>query len=119
VAGAGAEVSSSSSIAGSYSLRSVNGQPLPYTLGKSGANTNEWVGDIITIADDGTYTQVSTVRSTRSGTSIKRESGTWVRNGTSITLRPTSNSTQPPTTGTLSGGTVTLLSRGYTLVYGY
>jgi hypothetical protein len=118
VAGAGAEVGSSSSIAGSYALRSVNGQPLPYNLGKTGTNTNEWVGDIITIADDGTYTQMSTVRSTRAGTSIKKESGTWVRNGASITLRPTSNSTQPPASGTLSGGTVTLLSRGYTLIYG-
>jgi murein DD-endopeptidase MepM/ murein hydrolase activator NlpD len=118
MAGAVDEASSSTTIAGSYSLQSVNGQPLPYAFAKTGANTNEWVGDILTIANDGTYIQVSTVRSTRSSTSIKKDSGTWTRNDTRITFRSTSNSSQPLATGTFSGGVVTLLSRGYTLIYG-
>lgn len=113
-------VSSSDSMAGSYSLRSVNGQSLPYILAKTTAKQNEWMADIITFSSDGTYIQESTIRSTAFGiaaTAIKKESGTWTRSGTEITLRSTSNSRQPSATATFSDGTMTLVSGGVALIY--
>ncbi|MDQ6633272.1 MAG: hypothetical protein M3Z10_00770 [Gemmatimonadota bacterium] len=105
------------SIAGSYSLRTVNGSPLPYIVAQSGSNKYEITDDAISLNDAGTWSELWHDRTTTNGqvtTSANTDGGTYTRNGTAITLNST---TSGAISGSVSGGTLTLTDQGVAAVY--
>lgn len=48
-------IAGSSTVNGAYTLRSINGSSLPYTISGSGANKTEILDDVITLYEGGTY----------------------------------------------------------------
>jgi hypothetical protein len=106
------------SIAGSYSLRSINGSNLPFVLAQNGANKIESVSETITVVDGGTFTQQGTVRYTINGVvSVESyaDAGAFVRNGTAVTFQ--FNSDGSSGTGTVADGTITVGFEGYSYIY--
>ena len=115
--GADGSTNPGASIAGAYSLTTVNGAPLPFVVQQAGTYKYEITADTYTLAAGGTWTEVRADRTTSNGavtTSTKTDAGVWSRNGTSITLTSTANGTL---SGTVSGNTLSLSSAGNTMVF--
>jgi hypothetical protein len=78
-----------SEIAGSYSLASVNGKALPFTYAVSGADKAEVLDDVITLHEDGKWSEVWHDRYTMNGvvtTEEMTDEGAFSRAGNRITL---------------------------------
>jgi len=105
------------SIAGAYSLTTVNGAPLPFVVQQAGTYKYEITADTYTLAAGGTWTEEWTDRTTSNGavtTSTNTDAGTWSGNGASITLTsPASGAVS----GTVSGNTLSLSADGFTLIF--
>jgi len=74
------DLTGSSTINGSYSLRTINGSQLPYTTSGSGANKTETLDDVINFYEGGTYSESGHIRTTVNGQatdSPKTESGSY------------------------------------------
>src|SRR3982750_2923524 len=87
--GDGATNAGPASVAGTYTLRTVNGAPLPYTWLQIGNDKLEITADVVILTEGGTWTESGTIRSTESGqvtTSPSTDAGTYTRIGTAITL---------------------------------
>jgi hypothetical protein len=98
-----------SSIAGSYTLRTVSGAPLPFTFAQMGADKYEVLSDAITLTDAGRWTEVWQERQTISGvisTPTYRDAGVFTLNGTAI--RFTGGTSDTLFVGTLVGNTLSL-----------
>jgi hypothetical protein len=108
----------STQLEGTYSLRSINGSPLPYTV-QSGVNSITLTSDVITIASNGTWTETLLYRQTINGVTAngaEADGGTWVRAGNDVTLD--SNQSQGTAySGTLSSGTLTFEDVGFVGVF--
>ena len=105
------------SVAGTYSLRTVNGANLPYIVLQVGADKLELTADVLTLTDGGSFTQITTFRVTENGqvtTSTVADAGSYTRNGTAISATFNSGGTA---TGTISGGTITVALDGFSYVY--
>ena len=106
------------SIAGTWTLQSINGAALPYTFPQSGSNKTELVSDVITLSSGGTFTESMTYRTTANGTTTSQsipESGNYSVNGETLILHfPSDGSTG---IGTWSGDRVTIGTQGYDFVY--
>jgi hypothetical protein len=105
------------SVAGTYTLRTVNGAPLPYTWLQIGADKLEITADAVTLTEGGTWTESWTERSTESGkvtTSTSTDAGTYTLAGTVITLVSQESGT---VVGSLNGGTLSLNQEGLVVVY--
>jgi hypothetical protein len=79
----------SSTITGAYSLKTINGSSLPYTVSGSGDNKTEILDDVITLYEGGTYAQSGHRRITTNGTATtvsNTSSGSILLLGTSVTL---------------------------------
>jgi hypothetical protein len=115
--GGGDSTAPGPSVAGVYTLRTMNGAPLPFVLYQSGADMYEILDDAITLNDGGTWSESGHDRTTISGTvttSNVVEGGTYTVQGTAITLlSPTSGSI----TGALSSTSITLTGPGLVGVY--
>jgi hypothetical protein len=87
--GGGDSTGPSTSIAGTYTLRTVNGGNLPYTLIQVGADKLEITAGSIALNADNTFSDRITVRATDGG-SVETEEfvavGTYTVNGTTVTL---------------------------------
>lgn len=87
-------------VEGSYTLRTVNGQPLPGVVYQEPGYKLEVVSATLTLNADASFTDSGTWRETN-GTTVTTSSstdvGTWTRNGNSFTL------VYPATGGTLAG----------------
>lgn len=110
------------SVAGTYTLRSVNQMPLPYLIANetSGGFTFkvEVISGNIALKADNTFTTVGTVRQTLGSTvstDVTNETGTYTISGSALTLTLASGEVTP---ATLTGGTITLVTQGVTLVFG-
>ena len=105
------------SVAGTYTLRTVNASPLPYTVTQSGPYRYEITSDAYTLTDGGTWSEIRTDRTTSNGvvtTSTSSDAGTYSRNGTAITLvSPNSGAVS----GSVTDGTMTLTAQGVALVF--
>lgn len=78
----------SDSLAGVYSLQTINGTPLPFTV-QSGATVGQIVSDVITMADGGTWSEAFAVQITATGSTTHQtgaNGGTWVRVGSGVSL---------------------------------
>jgi len=85
------------SVVGSYSLRTVNGNPLPYTF----SNGSVLVSDQLTLNANGTYTDVATFSNVNSTPA----QGYWSINKNLISF--TDQVTNTSYTGSLSGSVLT------------
>jgi len=102
---------------GSYVLRTINGNDLPVTVEKIGDDSTEVLSETLVLADDATFALSGTVRVTESGvtgTESHALDGTYTLTGTALVLDFSSGVREA---GTLSAGTLTLASAGFTLVY--
>lgn len=105
------------SVAGTYTLRTINGTALPFTLFGSGANKVEITSDVVVLNEGGTWTETGNVRTTTNGQATNEsstDSGTYTRNGTAITLTSAASGSL---SGTVSNGTLTLTDQGLSAVY--
>ncbi|MEO7711961.1 MAG: hypothetical protein ABIV10_03505 [Gemmatimonadaceae bacterium] len=115
--GGDGSTSPGASIAGAYSLTTVNGAPLPFVATQAGTYKYEITADTYTLAAGGTWTEMRADRTTSNGavtTSTKTDAGSWSTNGTVITLTSPTNGA---VSGTVSGNTLSLTSQGNTLVF--
>ena len=106
------------SIAGTYTLQTVNGSPLPFTVFTSGTTKIEITDDVVTITDAGTYSESGHTRTTNGSqvtTQVVSEVGSYTRNGTAITFR--SNDGLSVSTGAISGSSITIVDSGISAVY--
>jgi hypothetical protein len=108
----------SPSITGEYTLRTVNGSPLPYTLSGSGTDKTELVRDAITLYQGGTFARSRDSRITAGGqvtNNNESDTGSYTIFGTSVALR--SNATGQTMQATISGNTMTVVEPGMTAVF--
>jgi hypothetical protein len=114
----GGSMTGSSTITGEYTLRTVNGAPLPYTLSQSGTSKTEVVQDAITLFQGGTFARARQIRLTSNGqvtNQSENDTGAYTIFGTSLSLR--SNATGQSTLATISGNTMTVVEAGVVSVY--
>lgn len=77
------------SVAGTWTLRTVNGSNLPYTLQQFGNDRVELLNETINVAASGTFTQQGTLRFTAGGivtTEPYTDAGTYTLNGSTATF---------------------------------
>ena len=106
------------SVAGTWTLQTINGTNLPYVVAQSGSDKLEVVSDVLTAASTGSFTQTTTVRSTLSGqvsTQSIADAGSYTLNGTAVTFR--FNSDGSTGTGSIAGNTLTVTEQGFAFVY--
>ena len=108
----------SSSVAGTWSLQTINGTALPYIVAQAGSDKVELTSDVLTVVGSGSFTQITQVRVTQNGqvsTQSIPDAGSYVLNGTAVTF--TFNSDGSSGTGSLSGNTLTIAEDGFAYVY--
>ena len=108
----------SSSVAGTWSLQTINGTGLPYIVAQTGSDKVEVTSDVLTVVGSGSFTQITQVRVTQNGqvsTQSIPDAGSYVLNGTAVTF--TFNSDGSSGTGSLSGNTLTIAEDGFAYVY--
>jgi hypothetical protein len=107
----------SDEVVGTYTLRTVNGGSLPFTLVNSGSARIELLSSSVTLRQNSTFSAVLTVRQTV-GTLVTTQSdssnGTWARSGSTLTL----NEGGTTSTATYQAdGSIAITDGGYTMVY--
>ena len=111
--------SPANSLAGTYSLRTVNGAQLPVTIISSPGYTSEVLAGSIVLDTQGNYTGTIRYRDTYSGQQPTQYDDTilgyWTLSGSQLTL--TDSQTGDQYLATVSGGTITLNGSGYSEVY--
>jgi len=103
-------------VPGTYTLRTVNRKPLPFTVIKNDSVTFDITSDAFTLNDDRTFTRAGTSRTNFKGdvtTDVIADTGTYVLSGTKITVISVNGSTD----GTIGGGTLTLANDAVSAVY--
>ena len=108
------------SIAGTYSLQTINGQPLPVVVNSSGSPYSEVLSSQISLGVDGDYNSLTRYRDTYPGGQPNlvdvRATGFWTLSGSQITLTEIGYPNDP-SYGTISGNRITFVDFGFTLVY--
>lgn len=115
VACMGDGMTGSSTITGSYTLRTVNGSNLPYTVAGTGV---EIVDETLTLHEGLTYIRSGHTRTTTNGqvtTQTTNDSGSYGLQGTSITLN--SNAGGQGTPALIDGNKLTIVKSGITSVF--
>jgi hypothetical protein len=104
-------------IGGTYTLKTVNGSPLPYILVQSGTSKFEITDDVVVLTDAGTWTESGHTRTTENGvvtTDAFVDGGSYSRSGTAITLV---SSASGSISGSVANGTLTISDVGLVAVY--
>ena len=92
-------------LAGTYTLRSVNGANLPYAIQAQGVSL-QVTGDQFVIADGGTFSETTTYKVVSTGaTQVGSSTGTWARAGSTIAFSFADGGSQ---TGTCDGKNLTI-----------
>ena len=110
-------VPTATSLAGHWDLHSVAGQRLPLMILQAVSASTELVSDVVTLAPDGTYSEVTRIRYTANGgESVEAydATGTYAINGNTVTLRTPEGVL---TTGISEGNTISLDEGGHMFVY--
>jgi hypothetical protein len=103
-------------VEGSYSLHTVNGQPLPYTVQGNGV-TIVLTSDVLTVSEDGSWKETITYRQTSDGVTTNEadaDAGSWTRVANTITFE---SSAVGVFEGTYAKGTVTFDDPGFLAVF--
>lgn len=104
------------SVAGTWSLQSVNGAALPFIL--SASPKVELLSNVVNVAANGTWTSTTQTRTTigtQATTASSTQSGTYTLSGSAVAIRSTDGSTVQA--GTVSGNTLTLAQSGLVFIY--
>ena len=107
-----------SSAVGTWSLVTVNGSALPFTVGLAQHYQLELLSDEFVASENGTYTESTTLRETESGTATtttEQSNGTWTQTDNTVTV--TESGGTGTATATISGNTISLSQAGYLSVY--
>jgi hypothetical protein len=105
------------SIAGVYTLRTINASSLPYVVSQPGQPKVEVVDDTYTINDNAAWTEAGHVRTTTNGTvltTLITDSGTYFRSGSAVGLLSTASGV---TNVVISGDTLSYTSFRGAFVY--
>lgn len=106
------------SVAGRYSLKTVNGAPLPFLIGQSGTSKSEVLADVLALSANGTFLQTSTIRNTVDGvatTSSSTEPGTFTLAGATATFVFDVDGSFG--TGTIVERALTISGNGFVTIY--
>jgi hypothetical protein len=112
------DVVGSSTVTGSYVLRTVNGSPLPYTIAGTGTDKTEILDDAITLFQGGGYSESGHTRVTVNGqvtNTTNTESGSYSLFGTSVSLA--SSGAPHSRVATIQANTMTIVEAGRTSVF--
>lgn len=104
-------------VIGSYTLRTINGSDLPYTIQRIGADSTQVLNETLVLATGGIFSITGASRVTASGVTTTESyslDGTYTVDTRDLILTFSDGGRE---SGTVSGGTVTLASSGFTLVY--
>ncbi|MEO8577040.1 MAG: hypothetical protein ABI556_10080 [Gemmatimonadales bacterium] len=107
------DIVGSSTVTGNYTLRTINGSQLPYTITGSGTNKTEIVSDVMTLFQGFTYSESTVSRITlnaQAADETKVRTGAYSLLGTSFIL--SSNDGSLERRGTISGNTMTITEAG-------
>jgi len=109
------------SVAGTWTLKTVNGAALPATISGSGTNRTDVTGGTTTMTAAGAYSQsvsLATVVSGQTTTSTLNDVGTFAVSGSTITFTSAnSGSTNAVQTATLKDNTFSVSFQGYALIF--
>ena len=108
----------SADITGTYTLKTVNGSPLPFTL-QSGTTVVSLTSDVIIVSSNGTWSESGIYQQTVNGQTTSgtgSDGGTWTRAGTSVTLT-SAQGADGTYTGSYSTNTLTLSNSGFVSVF--
>lgn len=101
-----------SGLAGTYTLRTINGQSLPFTYATNGADTYVLLDDAFTLSSSGAWTESWHERHTVSGVASEKafsDAGTYTSGTSMIVFTSTTPGTsQPRFEGSFSAGTLTM-----------
>src|SRR5215217_1069709 len=107
-----------STIVGPYTLRTINGSPLPYTINGPETSKTEILDDVIYLFEGFTYSEDGHSRVTVNGqttNTVIHETGSYIILGTSVTLSSSDKSHQRITT--IEGTTLRHTEAGVAAVY--
>jgi hypothetical protein len=96
-----------SAVLGTWTLQTVNGTALPFTLSEPGADYERLISDEIEFSAGGTYSKLSHVdvlEGSQSSSLTIAEQGGWTVDGNRVVM---SFPTRPPVTATVSGAVLT------------
>jgi hypothetical protein len=105
-------------IEGTYSLRTLNGATLPFTI-QSGPSSLTLTSDVITLAGNGSWTESITYRQIINGQTTngtESDGGAWVRAGSNVTLQSSVNG-GTAYSGTFGNGSLTFTDGGVVVVF--
>jgi hypothetical protein len=107
------------SVAGTWTLQTVNGSALPFTLATSPAKL-EVLSYVVVVTSNGTWTSSEQTRTTIGTqppvTATVTDAGTYTISGNNVAL--TSNTAgSAAQAGTVSGNTFTIVQSGFTFVF--
>lgn len=105
-------------VTGAYTLRTINGSPLPYTINVDASTQKEIVDDMITLFSGGSYSRTQHANLKVNGQTTSQtntEGGAYVLLGTSVTLNPSPSGRSTVTT--IDGKTMTLVESGITWTF--
>lgn len=116
--------SPSATLAGNYSLRTINGAVPPVTVYQDASVRSEVVSGLISLDANGNYQSTTRYRDTYTGSQPvlvdENATGYWTLSGSQITLTDLQYPNDP-FYGTVNGGTITLVDRSsgvtFTLTY--
>lgn len=104
------------SLAGTFTLREMNGKDLPFTY-YQGISTFRVLGNTITVTDGATWSEHGTYELTLNGTTSNQantDQGTWVRHGSTVTFLSGNDLAY---TGTFTGSGYILSNGRHNLLY--
>jgi hypothetical protein len=107
-----------SATAGTYPLRTINGESLPYTISGSGANKTEVIDDKFILYEGNTYQESGTMRVTVNGTASTvaiSETGSYATLGTSMTFTNSPGTRQRVAIG--DGSKITFVENGLSYIF--
>lgn len=106
------------SVAGTWTLQTINGSPLPFTVATSPAKI-EWLSSVVNVTSNGTWTSSLQVRTTVNGqasTTTSTDAGTYTLSGNNVAILSSSPGSTAQA-GTINGNTLTVSQQGFVFVY--
>lgn len=106
------------SLAGTWNLSTLNGNPLPFLLQASNPKV-EFLNDQFVVSSNGTFTDTYNFRFTDAAgvvtTDGGSDAGTWTLNGTAVVFRYDVDAST--STATVNGNTFTIAAGGFSQVF--
>lgn len=118
LAGCDGGVVGASATAGTYPLRTVNGESLPYTISGSGNNKTEILDDKFILFEGNTYQESGNMRVTVNGTASNvaiSETGSYSTLGTSMSFTNSAGTRQRVAIG--DGSRITFVENGLSYIF--